>query len=177
MPISQINSNSMGTASVLQPAVGANVAGTGPAFSAFPVSNVTISSSVETVVVNNGEVFDTNGCYNNTGSTVTLNGISVPAYSFAPNVAGYYLITVTLNTESSVALSRFILLIGTPGGSYRVSDTFVNAGPSLTTGSILLYFNGTSDFASARAYITATTPTYSGSFPVSRFSGHLVRAA
>ena len=36
----------------------------------------------------NNEIFDQGGCYNNTGSTVTLNGLSAPAYSFCPNKAG-----------------------------------------------------------------------------------------
>jgi len=39
----------------------------------------------------NVEQFDQGGCYNNTGSTVTLNGLSTPAYSFCPNRAGKYL--------------------------------------------------------------------------------------
>ena len=38
------------------------------------------------------EDFDIGGCYNNTGSTVTLNSISTPSYSFAPNVAGKYML-------------------------------------------------------------------------------------
>tara|TARA_R100001440_G_C2465817_1_gene110758 strand:+ start:23 stop:556 length:534 start_codon:yes stop_codon:yes gene_type:complete len=61
-----------------------------PAFNASLGSNQTLSFNVTTLVSFNTELYDVGSCYNNTGSTVTLNGISAPAYSFAPNVAGKY---------------------------------------------------------------------------------------
>jgi len=64
-----------------------------PAFEAYQSATQTgVSDAVWTKMTMNTETFDTDGCYNNTGSTVTLNGISTPAYSFAPNVAGKYYI-------------------------------------------------------------------------------------
>jgi hypothetical protein len=155
----------------------ANVVGNGPAFSAFPTSDTVVSSAVLTTVACDSEVFDTNGCFNNTASTVTLNGISVPAYSFAPNVAGYYLLTTTCNTELSVTASRYILNVSRADGTFRTQDTSVGYAPSVANGSILLYFNGTTDYANMSVYIAATTPRYSGGFPTTRFSGHMVRAA
>ena len=62
----------------------------GPAFGAWLSANQSVTSTVGTTLACNTEEYDTGGCYNNTGSTVTLNGLSVPAYSFCPNVAGYY---------------------------------------------------------------------------------------
>ena len=50
-----------------------------------------LSNDVDTKYEASTEGFDVGGCYNNTGSTVTLNGISTPSYSFAPNVSGKYL--------------------------------------------------------------------------------------
>ena len=55
-------------------------------------SHQSVATSTETVITMNTESYDEGGCYNNTSGTVTLNGISDPAYSFAPNVAGEYLI-------------------------------------------------------------------------------------
>ena len=34
--------------------------------------------------------YDSGGCYNNSGSNTTLNGRSVRAWNFGPNIAGYY---------------------------------------------------------------------------------------
>jgi hypothetical protein len=168
--------NTGSTAVVTQAMLAPNVAGNGPAFSAFPGSNRTISSAVLTTVICDTEVFDTNGCFNPTGSTVTLNGISVPPYSFAPNVAGYYLMTATCNTELSVSASRYILNVERADGAFRIEDTSVGYAPSVATGSILLYFNGTGDWARMSVFIAATTPTYSSGFATTRFSGHMVRA-
>ena len=64
-----------------------------PYFYAFKSSNQTgLTNDVDTKYQADTEDFDSDGCYNNTGSTVTLNGISTPSYSFAPNVAGKYIL-------------------------------------------------------------------------------------
>jgi len=88
---------------VTQSKLGSNVAGTGPAFSAYQnTATVSISVGTWTVVPYNTEEFDTASCFNNTGSTVG----STPAYAFLPNVAGYYQVSwgVTINSSGSVAL-------------------------------------------------------------------------
>ncbi len=36
------------------------------------------------------EAYDEGGCFNNTNSSTTLNGLTAPAYSFTPNVPGVY---------------------------------------------------------------------------------------
>ena len=58
--------------------------------------SVSYSDATTTQVNFNSEIIDEGSCYNNTGSTVTLNGVSVPAYSFGPNVAGKYYISTTI---------------------------------------------------------------------------------
>lgn len=161
-----------GTNTVTIPAKTGNAMIDGPAFFAYPNSNTTISSGVNTVVANNTEVFDTANCYNNTGSTVS----GIPAYSFLPNVPGYYLLTVTCDNEASTLPSRFILNVQQNGNSYRVGDNFT-ASPSVMTGSVLLYFNGTTDYVNMAIYIAATTPRYNGDISTTRFSGYLVRGA
>jgi hypothetical protein len=56
-----------------------------------------LTSGIPTAAASN-----TAGCFNNTGSTVTLNGLSVPAYAFCPNVAGYYQVNLATNSNSTV---------------------------------------------------------------------------
>ena len=51
-----------------------------------------LSSDTDTKFQADVEDFNIGNCYNNTGSTVTLNSISTPSYSFAPNVAGKYML-------------------------------------------------------------------------------------
>ena len=148
----------------------------GPAFSASPSSNTTISSATSTVTVNNDEQYDTAGCYNNTGSTVTLNGISVPAYSFAPNVAGYYNFSMVANTELSVSPTRVFVIIAKNGVDARLFDN-QTAAIGVFGGSIMYYMNGTSDYVTAKIWLSATTPRYSGGFDVTRFQGVFVRGA
>jgi hypothetical protein len=64
-----------------------------PAFYAYNNTTQTgLSNDTDTKLQANTEEYDIGGCYNNTGSTVTLNGISTPSYSFAPNVAGKYML-------------------------------------------------------------------------------------
>jgi hypothetical protein len=152
------------------------VSGNQPAFSAFPTADTTISSSTATVIAANSEEYDTAGCYNNTGSTVTLNGISVPAYSFAPNVAGYYSFTMVANTELSTVPTRCFVMIAKNGVTNRVSEN-QSAAVGVFGGSIIYYLNGTSDYVNAQIFLVATTPRYSGGFATTRFQGVLVRAA
>ena len=164
---------------VTQAMLATNVAGNGPAFSAYPSALTTISSSTNTVIVLDTEVFDTNGCFNNTGSTVTLNGVSTPAYSFAPNVAGYYLFAATINDESSTAASRFFFTINRNGGdaaSVRVSDVALSTVTGVS-GSCIIYLNGTTDYVSLSVYIVATTAKYTAGPNVTRFSASMVRSA
>ena len=76
-----------------------------PSFFARNTSNQDITHGVDTKVIVDSEFFDTDGCFNNTGSTATLNGISVPSYSFAPNVAGKYFFSFTGSFSDDSATS------------------------------------------------------------------------
>ena len=128
-----------------QAGLGTNVAGNGPAFSAYQSTQQSqLSAGVATLLVFQTEEFDTNGCFNNTASTVTLNGISAPAYSFAPNVAGYYQIGGSAAVASSVATS--LVYIYKNGSSFK---RLINTNSATITqggGSALVYLNGTSDY-------------------------------
>jgi hypothetical protein len=87
-------------------------AGSPPAFETLPTNTPAfeaylgtdggqaVSDNTSTTVEIETEVYDEGGCYNNTGSTVTLNGISVPAYTFLPNVAGKYFVYAGILTDT-----------------------------------------------------------------------------
>jgi len=75
---------------------GLGLTGNEPAFSATAGTGTACASGSYTQIAHDTETYDKGGCYNNTASTVTLNGISVPSYAFLPNVAGTYHITARL---------------------------------------------------------------------------------
>jgi hypothetical protein len=128
-----------------QAGLGTNVVGNGPSFSAYQsTQQSSLSAGVTTLILFQTEEFDTNGCFNNTASTVTLNGVSAPQYSFAPNVAGYYQINGRCGVASSVAYMN--IKIYKNGISFkRLSDTNT-ATVTAVNGSVLVYLNGTSDY-------------------------------
>jgi hypothetical protein len=115
----------------------------------------------------NNEIFDQGGCYNNTGSTVTLNGLSAPAYSFCPNKAGKYLVFggATIYYSNSNLRYGNIKFGGsyTAGGSARAGVDFsANYGYSLNPAcSDIFQLNGTGDYLtiSARGYAGGNEPS------------------
>jgi hypothetical protein len=119
--------------------------GNGPAFSAYQsTQQSTLTANVATLLVFQTEEFDTNGCFNNTASTVTLNGVSAPQYSFAPNVAGYYQIGGSAAVAASVATS--LVYIYKNGSSFKRLINTNSASITQGGGSALVYLNGTSDY-------------------------------
>lgn len=117
----------------------------GPLAMAYQSSAQTLSTSTYTLIEYQTELADTNGCFNNTNGTVTLNGLSAPAYSFTPNRAGYYQVGAGLTMGTLAA--AITIQIYKNGSSEKV--LCLNE-PSMTTygayGSALVYLNGTGDF-------------------------------
>lgn len=137
----------------------------GPAFHAELASDFNMSSNVTTLLPFATEVYDTDGCYNNTSSTVTLNGVSAPQYSFAPNVAGYYQIHFqarpTVIPSKSVAYVFSIRKNNSTDISTGQFDLNVasNNDAAYFPHSILVAMNGTSDYIQFRGYqYNYTTP-------------------
>jgi hypothetical protein len=155
------------------PARAGNVAMDGPAFSAF-ISTQSVSGDTATKMAYNNEYFDTDSCYNNTGSTV--NGI--PAYSFLPNVAGYYRVEMSSLWTSYIGAGYVNIALYKNGSGYTEYTRF-NAVSGTMCGSGLVYLNGTTDYIGAYWYAannSCTLVASNGSF-FSNFSASLVRAA
>jgi len=149
-------------ATVVQADLATGVAGTGPAFSATRSAAQTISAATWTKVQFSTEEFDTANCYDPTTN-----------YRFTPNVAGYYLITSTVETNASANTG---VAIYKNGSAYRrswASNPGAGAGAVITS---LIYMNGSTDYVESYVYQNNTAALYNNTLDY-EFSGLLVRAA
>jgi hypothetical protein len=117
----------------------------GPLAQAYQSSAQTLSSGTYTLIQFQTELYDTNGCFNNTGSSTTLNGLTAPAYSFTPNRAGWYQVSAGL-TMGTLA-SAITISIYKNGVSAKILS-LTEPGTTLYGhyGSGLIYLNGTGDY-------------------------------
>ena len=117
----------------------------GPIAQAYQSSAQTLTSATFALIQHQTELFDTAGCFNNTASPVTLNGLTAPAYSFTPNVAGWYQVSAGL-TMGSLA-SAVTISIYKNGASAKILS-LTEPGTTLygSYGSGLIYLNGTGDY-------------------------------
>lgn len=172
-------SGSVGTtyladASVTQAKLGTNVAGNGPAFSAYANASQTVTGNVFTKVALQVKSFDTNSCFDNTTN-----------YRFTPNVAGYYQLNAQLFLAGTGTTIQGVLVIYKNGNSLeRIVDLSPSAslnsnGNTIFGNSTLVYLNGTTDYVELYGYYYLGTCTFSqnSATVTSRFSGSLVRAA
>ena len=149
---------------------------TGPVFSAYPSANQTVTSATFTNVTSDTKNFDTNGCFNNTGSSTTLNGLTAPAYAFVPNVPGYYQVTALLATQGNITGSTLVTLY--KNGTRYQDGQFANANPfSYFYLNYLMYFNGTGDYIQLYGYVSSSTPGWYGGANASYFQATFVRGA
>jgi hypothetical protein len=146
---------------------GSTFAGTGPAFSATMSANQSVTASTYTQVQFSSEDFDTASRYNNTGATVG----GIPAYSFLPNVEGYYQISAAVYPNTTVT--------GINCAIYKNNSIFrVNGGTTVSSElSVLIYLNGSTDYISIFGFLVGTTPAINGGSTVSYFTAAMVRAA
>jgi hypothetical protein len=142
-------------------------AGTGPAFSASVTGTTTITSGVFTKMVFNSENWDTASCFDSTTN-----------YRFTPTVAGYYLITGSLDAGTSTNANRAIPVIYKNGSAHRFGVNLGTANGSSFGSSVSaqVYLNGSTDYVELFAYVLATTAQYTAS-TATWFDGVLVRAA
>jgi len=116
-------------------------------------------------VKSGGENFDTTGCFNNTSSTVG----TAPAYSFNPQVAGYYLISGS---------------VGMASNSYYAQAQVYKNGVAINNGiygllyilplsPALVYLNGSTDYIQIKAN-SATTQNTNPSTVVTYFQAALI---
>lgn len=147
----------------------------GPAFSAYNSSAQSVANGTWTAVQLQTESFDTASCFNNTSGTVG----GIPAYSFLPNVAGYYQISGNVTIAQTGSYYETVAIYKNGAVDKAGSITFASAGsyPSSNV-SAVVYLNGSTDYVtlyvlhaqgSAQNTVNIAANTY--------FTGALVRGA
>jgi len=141
---------------------GAAVVNTPTFLATISGGNQSVSASTYTTITINSEQFDTGGCFNNTGSTVTLNGISTPAYSFAPNVSGKYFLFG--KTQSQSGGTYEIMYLKKNGDNVVEVQYYSDVGSARSCyGGTIVEANGSSDtFSMVRWQNGGTLLTYQG---------------
>jgi hypothetical protein len=149
----------------------------GPAFSAYLSAGQSIASNVVTLVATNTKSFDTATAFNNTGSTITLNGLSVPAYAFCPPVAGYYQVTCA-NGFTSTTAPYMQVIIYKNGGIYSYGPQLSISFAGLVNNTSLIYLNGTGDYVQSYVFhIQGGALTSTSGIQTTAFSAAMVRSA
>ena len=156
-------------AAVTQAKLATGVAGTGPAFSAYMSSSLSITNATFTKVPADTEEFDTNSCYD------TAN------YRFTPNIAGYYQVVgaVNIGAPSSGVTNAYIYKNGSNFKSGNQIPFTATANYIVPTVCALIYLNGSTDYVELYTYQSSgSTQTINASAPVvGYFQASLVRSA
>lgn len=153
-------------ASIPQSALAANVAGNGPAFSAYRTGgNQSLTTATYTKIQLNTEEYDTNSNFDSSTN-----------YRFTPTVAGYYQISGSVGLTGT-NITRILCAIYKNGSEYfRGQDASANL--SQVTVSGLVYFNGSTDYIELYVFATFVgTSDISSGQKYNYFTGCLVRSA
>jgi hypothetical protein len=116
-----------------------------PAFSAYANGNQSISTNTFTKVNLGTEEFDTNSNF--------------ASSRFTPTVAGYYVITFGMVAVQS---SAFGIIYAYKNGSYFKSFTGGVATDLYMGGSIVTYFNGSTDYMEMYVFMSGSSPVIQG---------------
>jgi len=149
--------------SIVQADLGPNVAGNGPAFSAYASSPTSLTSGTTIKVICQSKEYDTGGFFDTTLSR------------FTPLVAGYYHFTV--GVVLATASSALQLLIYKNGVANKQLLNTSPSNVSSASGGVDIYLNGSTDYVefmvinsvATQNDLTGTLSTY--------FQGFLARAA
>lgn len=153
--------------SVTQAKFSTNVAGNGPAFSAYNSSSTTLNTTTWTKIALQTKVFDTNSNFDSTTN-----------YRFTPTVAGYYQLNGAVSTNNSAGS---LLCAIYKNGSQLYKGQIVPANSALGTNvnvSGVAYFNGSTDYVELYGYQSngSAQTTYANSYDT-YFNGSMVRSA
>lgn len=141
-----------------------NAAVQGSAFSAYlPTSNQSVTSAVWTKVTLSAEDFDAVGDFD-----ATTN------YQHTPTIAGYYQYSWTVQGNGAVitALGSSLYKNGAiyKPGTYAPTTTVM-----ISSGSALVYMNGTTDYVELFGYVVGTTPVIEFGSAKTYLTGCLIR--
>jgi len=157
--ISGVTAGGLPSASITQANLATGVAGTGPAFSAYPSSAQSVTLNVATRVLFGTEDFDTNSNF--------------ASSRFTPTVAGYY--QVSGGIQITTSFTTLIVYVYKNGASIKLLQYVPTAGA--VSGSMLVYMNGSTDYLELYAVIGITQNLSAGATDGTFFQASLVRAA
>jgi len=150
--------------------MGINVAGNGPAFSAYQSTLQAVANNTATKIQLQTESFDTNSNFDSTTN-----------YRFQPTVAGYYQLNFSVGFTVTLASAASLdLLLYFNGAQIKIFREYLptGAGNPMLAGSQLVYFNGSTDYAEvyvSHAFGSSTNTTAQNDRTY--FQGAMVRAA
>jgi len=150
----------IGAGGLTQTYLGTNVAGTGPAFSAYQSSVQALSSGVATKIQFQTESYDTASAYDNATN-----------YRFTPLIAGYYQINAGIAagaTQTAINVSIYRNGSGVSSGSNPVCGA--------NTNSALVYLNGSTDYVEIYGVFGAGQNTFNNA-SYTYFQAFLARSA
>ncbi len=163
--VTGITAGGLPDAIITQPELATGVAGTGPAFSAYASSGVTVTTATWTKATLDTEEFDTN--------------TNFASNRFTPTVAGYYQLNGAVQFSAATSLTRTIINIYKNGSAYKQGVYFyvvnTNAAQANVVSS-LVYANGTTDYFELYGYVEGVG-TLTQSATATYFNGAMVRAA
>ena len=162
--ITGLSAGGLPSATINQTNLNTNVAGNGPAFSAYRSTNQSISSATWTKVQCATEEFDTNSNYDNATN-----------YRFTPTVAGYYQVSGTIDSTASASYTAAGVSIYKNGTIFK-RGSFSNIGINCNVSS-LVYLDGSTDYVELYVYISGTSVNVGSGQANTFFQAAMVRAA
>ena len=142
-----------------QTGFGTNVAGNGPAFSAWQSTSQSLSASTNTKALFQTEEFDTNSNF--------------ASSTFTPTVAGYY--QVSGGWQAGTSASNLVIYVFKNGAVYKNMGVNI-AATNWAYGSCLVYCNGSTDYIELyfnSTVLNTTNPTQQSTY----FQAAMVRSA
>ena len=136
----------------------------GPAFFAYRSGNQSITSGTGTKVAFNAESFDTDNCFDTTTN-----------YRFTPTKSGYYQMNSSIECAGAT-VTRTVLMFFKNGSEYQRFVDYSSTASNLFSGSTLMYFNGSSDYAEVYVQVNGTSLTVNGAVNATTFTGVWIRS-
>jgi hypothetical protein len=135
-----------------------------PLFSVCRTSNQTISGAGGTTILFDTKTYDTNNFFN------TSTG------RFTPTIPGHYQLSAKTNVAGP-SISRSFATIAGPTFNLRGNDIVTSAGQEIgCVASGIMYFNGTTDFATISVYANAAGNVLGSGTDLTYFTGFLIRS-
>ena len=152
----------IGAGGLTQTYLATNVAGTGPAFSAYQSSAQALTGSITTKIIFQTEEFDTNSNYDNATN-----------YRFTPTVTGYY--QVNGSVRAGTTYTTGIIYIYKNGSVFKTGVLVQTNGAQFIV-SALVYLNGSTDYVEIYAFL-GTGQNLSAQLYDTYFQASMVRGA